>query len=357
MTLFTPYNLGPISLTNRIVMAPMTRCRAIGNVPNDLMVEYYRQRATAGLLITEGVAPSPNGLGYARIPGIYSQAQVDGWEKVTQAVHDAGGKIFVQLMHTGRIAHPGNMEEGAEIVAPSAIAAAGEMYTDALGSQPHPVPKAMTISDIQQAQAEYVQAARNAIEAGFDGVELHAANGYLINQFINTRSNQRTDEYGGSGENRVRFAIEVAQQVAAAIGADRTGIRLSPYGTYNDLEVFEGMEATYEYLAGELGKMDLAYLHLINHPSMAPGEIGAATKAKLQQAFGGTVIACGGLDKATAEATLQAGEADLAAFGRPFIPNPDLAGRMQKDLSLSAPDHKTFYTPGEKGYTDYAIAD
>ena len=356
MTLFTPYTLGPITLKNRVVMAPMTRCRAIDNLPNDVMTEYYRQRAGAGLLITEGVAPSANGLGYARIPGIYNEAQIAGWKKTTEAVHAAGGKIFIQLMHTGRIAHPGNMEAGAEIVAPSAIAASGEMYTDSLGSQAHPVPREMTLSDIEQAQEEHVQAARNAIRAGFDGVEIHGANGYLIDQFINTASNKRADDYGGSRENRVRFALEVAQQVTAAIGPVRTGIRLSPYGVYNDLEVFDGLEDTYTYLAGELGKLGLAYIHLINHPMMAPGEIGAHTKAEMQQAFGKTVILCGGLDKEKAEAVLQAGEANLTAFGRPYIPNPDLVDRMENGAPLSPPDFGTFYTPGAKGYSDYPVA-
>lgn len=334
-------------------MAPMTRSRANGNIPNDLMVQYYSERADAGLLITEGTAPSANGLGYPRIPGIYSAAQVAGWKKVTDAVHDKGGKIFIQLMHTGRVSHPENMEAGTEIVAPSAIVVSGEMYTDSKGPQAHPVPKAMTLEDIAQAQDEYVQAAKNAIEAGFDGVELHGANGYLIDQFINTASNQRSDQYGGSVENRSRFVIEVAQKVVAAIGPERTGIRLSPYGAFNDMEAFDGLEDLYEHLASELGKLKLAYIHIVNHSSMGAPAVTESVQTKIQTAFGGTIIVSGGLDKEKAEAALQAGKGELAAFGRPFLANPDLVHRMKNDLELNAPDFATFYTPGEKGYTDY----
>lgn len=357
MTLFSKFNLGNIELRNRIVMAPMTRSRAIGNIPNDLMATYYGQRADAGLLITEGVAPSANGLGYPRIPGLYSEAQVAGWKPVTDAVHAKGGKIFAQLMHTGRISHPGNMEAGTEIVAPSAILASGEMYTDAAGPQAHPVPKAMTLADIQQAQAEFVQASLNAIKAGFDGIEIHGANGYLVDQFINTASNQREDNYGGSSENRVRFAIEVAQQVAAAIGPERTGIRLSPYGAFNDMIPFDGLEDTYEYLAGELGKLNLAYIHIVDHSAMGAPEVTASVKAKIGKAFGGPIIASGGLDKDKAIAALESGEGALVAFGRPYLANPDLVTRFQNDLPLNEPDYSTFYTPGEKGYTDYPTAE
>ncbi len=357
MTLFSKFTLGNIELNNRIVMAPMTRSRAIDNIPNDLMVTYYAQRAEAGLLITEGVAPSATGLGYPRIPGLYSEAQVAGWKQVTDAVHAKGGKIFAQLMHTGRISHPANMEAGTEIVAPSAILASGEMYTDTAGPQAHPVPKAMTLADIQQAQAEFVKASENAIEAGFDGIEIHGANGYLVDQFINPASNQREDEYGGSSENRVRFAIEVAQQVAAAIGPERTGIRLSPYGAFNDMIPFDGLEDTYEYLAGELGKLNLAYIHIVDHSAMGAPEVTASVKAKIGKAFGGPIIASGGLDKAKAIAALESGVGELVAFGRPFLANPDLVKRYQNDLPLNDPDYSTFYTPGEKGYTDYPTAE
>lgn len=338
-------------------MAPMTRCRAIDNIPNEIMVEHYRQRSNAGLIITEGTAPSANGLGYARIPGIYSQAQIDGWKKVTDAVHKEGGKIFIQLMHTGRASHPDNMEPGSVMVAPSAIALSGEMYTDTNGMQPHPAPKEMTLEDISQAQNEFVHAAQNAIKAGFDGVEIHGANGYLVDQFINTASNKRTDAYGGSGENRSRFAIEVARKVAERIGKDKTGIRLSPFGAFNDMEIFEGLEETYIYLAGELGKLDLAYIHIVDHSSMGSPEVGDSVKSKIRKAFGGTIITSGGYDKVGAEKALNEGKGELVAFGRPFISNPDLVNRFKNDLPLSDPDFDTFYTPDEKGYTDYPPID
>ena len=355
MQLFSEFNLGPISLKNRVVMAPMTRCRAIDNIPNDLMAEHYRQRSAAGLIVTEGTAPSANGLGYARIPGIYNQAQIDGWKKVTEAVHKEGGKIFIQLMHTGRASHPENMESSAQMVAPSAVALSGEMYTDTMGMQAHPVPKEMTLEDIAQTQNEYVQAAKNAIEAGFDGVEIHGANGYLVDQFINTASNKRTDAYGGSGENRSRFAIEIAKKVAEAIGKERTGIRLSPFGAFNDMDIFDGLEKTYTYLAGELDKLGLAYIHLVDHSSMGLPAIGDSVKLKIRNAFDGTIIISGGYDRDGAEKKLNNGGGELVAFGRPFISNPDLVHRMKNDLPLSDPDFDTFYTPGEKGYTDYPV--
>ena len=356
MKIFTEYNLGNIKLKNRIVMAPMTRCRAIGNIPNDLMAEFYVQRADAGLLITEGVSPSPNGVGYARIPGAYSQEQINGWTKVTNSVHENGGKIFMQLMHTGRVSHPLNMENGAEILAPSAIALSGEMYTDQEGMQPYPVPKEMNSEDIESTKKEYIQAAKNAIEAGFDGIEIHGANGYLVDQFINPTTNKRVDEYGGSVENRSRFALEVAEGISDAIGADKTSIRLSPYGTFNDMEHFDSLEETYEYLATELGKLNLAYIHIVDHSSQGAPEVPQSMKDKIKTAFNGTFIASGGLDKIKAEIILNEDKGDLVAFGVPFLANPDLVNKMKNDLPLNNPDFDTFYTPGEKGYTDYPTA-
>lgn len=334
----------------------MTRSRAIGNIPNELMAEYYRQRASAGLLITEGVSPSPNGLGYTRIPGIFSQEQVDGWKKVTEAVHREGGRIFIQLMHTGRVSHPDNMPLEAEVVAPSATRLDGKMYTDKAGAQPYPLAKGMTLEDIWQAESEYVQAARNAIEAGFDGVELHGANGYLIEQFINPTTNKRTDDYGGSYENRSRFVIEVAQKVANAIGAERTGIRFSPYGTFNGMMVFDDILGTYEFMATELGKIGIVYIHTVDHSSMGAPEVPEEVKLKIQAAFKGAIIASGGFDKQRANDVLEAGRADLVAFGKPFLANPDLVHRLRNDLPFNSPDFTTFYTPGEKGYTDYPMA-
>ena len=353
MRLFNKFTLGNIELQNRIAMAPMTRCRAIKNIPNELMAEHYAQRADAGLLISEGVAPSANGLGYARIPGLFSTEQLEGWKKVTEAVHHKGGKIFAQLMHTGRASHPENMPEGSEMVAPSAIALAGEMWTDSKGSQPYPTPKEMSFEDIQQAQGEYVQAAKNAIESGFDGVELHGANGYLIDQFNNPASNQRTDAYGGSNENRFRFAIEVATKVSEAIGAEKTGIRLSPYGVFNDMQIYDGIENGFEYAAKELGKLKLAYIHIVDHSSMGAPEVPKSVKTKIREAFGGVIIASGGMDNKKAENVLANNEAELVAFGKPFISNPDLVSRLQYNAELNQPDFDTFYTPGEKGYNDY----
>jgi N-ethylmaleimide reductase len=338
-------------------MAPMTRNRAIDNLPNDLMAEYYGQRAGAGLIITEGTAPDANGLGYARIPGIYSEAQVAGWRKTTQAVHERGGLIFVQLMHTGRVSHPANMEAGTTILAPSAVAAAGEIYTDALGNQPHPEPKAMTEADLMATRDGFVRAAQNARTAGFDGVELHAANGYLLEQFLHPHTNRRTDAYGGSLENRARFVLEVAEAVAAAIGADRVGIRLSPYGVFNDLPPYDGVDEAYAWLAAQLDARGLAYIHLVDHSSMGAPAVAPTVVREIRKAFGRTLILSGGYDLARAEADLGAGNADLIAFGRPFLANPDLVERFKAGAELNAPDYTTLYTPGEKGYTDYPVLD
>ncbi len=352
-TLFTPTTLGKLQLKNRIVMSPMTRSRAIGNVPNELMEAYYKLRADAGLIITEGTSPSPNGLGYARIPGMFSDAQVQGWHRVTDGVHAAGGKIFIQLMHTGRVSHPANMQATAKIIAPSAIAAPGEMWTDSSAMQPHPVPAEMSEADIAQAITEYANSAKRAIEAGFDGVELHGANGYLIDQFLNTASNKRTDRWGGSVENRIRFAVEVAKATAAAIGADHVGMRISPYGAFNGMGPDAEMDALYERLIAELNSIGLVYIHIVDHSSMGAPEVSPVLKAKIRATFKGKYILSGGYDATRANADLDAKLGDLVAFGRPFIGNPDLVKKMQSGAELTAPDFGTFYTPGEKGYTDY----
>ncbi|MFA7399532.1 MAG: alkene reductase [Sideroxydans sp.] len=352
-TLFTPTTLGKLQLKNRVVMAPLTRSRATGNVPNELMEKYYKLRASAGLIITEGISPSANGLGYARIPGIFSDAQVAGWKRVNDGVHAAGGKIFVQLMHTGRVSHPANMAAGTKIVAPSAVALAGDMWTDTNGMQPHPVPSEMTEEDITTAIAEYANASKRAIEAGFDGVELHAANGYLIDQFLNTATNQRTDKWGGSVENRIRFAVEVAKASSAAIGAERIGMRISPYGAFNGTAPDAKMDALYLRLVEELNAIGLVYIHVVDHSSMGAPEVSAELKAKIRANFKGKYILSGGYDTARANADLDSQKGDLVAFGRPFISNPDLVAKLQSGAALTAPDFSTFYTPGEKGYTDY----
>lgn len=357
LSLFAPATLGPLALSNCIVMAPMTRSRAVeGNTPNDLMAEYYGQRAGAGLIITEGVSPSPNGTGYPRIPGLWSAPQVDGWKKVTQAVQAKGGRVFAQLMHTGRVGHPLNLPAGAEVVAPSAVVLEGTMYTDAQGMQPHPVPRAMSEADVRQAIDEFVLASRNAIAAGFDGVELHAANGYLIEQFLSPHTNQRSDVWGGSVEKRLGFAVEVAKAVVAAIGGARAGIRLSPYGANAGMKPYPGIDETYTMLVPRLASTGLQYVHLVDHSAMGAPAVPETLKRALRQAWPRTFILAGGFDRASAEAALSEGRCDLVAFGRPFLANPDLVTRLERGLALNAPDFATFYTPGPKGYTDYPVA-
>lgn len=351
MKLFEPYSVGNLRLQNRFVMAPMTRSRAIGNIPNDLMAQYYGQRSSAGLIVTEGVAPSPNALGYARIPGAFSAAQTEGWKKVAAAAHKGGAKIFMQFMHTGRIGHPLNLPQGAELVAPSAVAAAGQMWTDQSGMQAHPTPRALEASEIPGVIGEFVQAAKNAIAAGFDGIELHGANGYLIEQFLNPGTNKRTDAYGGSLEKRNRFAIEVAAAVAKAIGPEKTGIRLSPFNTFNDMVEFEETPQQYEALAKELGALKLAYIHIV-----AYAKVGEPLIRAMRAAFGGTIVVNGGLDKAKAEAAFTSGLADLGAFGTSFLANPDLPNRLKNGLPLNPLRPDTFYTGDFVGYTDYPTA-
>ena len=356
-TLFLPTTLGPLSLRNRLVMAPMTRSRAgEANVPGALMAEFYGQRATAGLIITEGTAPSSNGCGYARIPGLWSPAQVAGWRLVTDAVHGRGGRIFVQLMHTGRVGHPLNLPAGAELVAPSAIPAPGEMFTDAQGLRPHPAPRAMTEGDVRHAIQEHVDAARNAIAAGFDGVELHGANGYLLEQFLSPDTNRRIDAWGGSVEARLRFPVEVVRQVAAAIGGERLGLRLSPYGVNAGMVAYPEIDETYRRLTLVLVRTGLQVLHLVDHSAMGAPPVPAALKLALRRAWPRTFILAGGFDRAGAEQALREGRADLVAFGRPFLANPDLVARLERGLPLNAPDLATFYTPGPRGYTDYPAA-
>ena len=354
--LFSSYKLGSRELKNRIVMAPMTRSRAIGNIPNKLMAEYYEQRAGAGLIITEGTSPSPNGLGYSRIPGIYSETQVEGWKRTTDAVHSKSGKIFVQLMHTGRISHQANMSEGAVIIAPSAVKPSGQMWTDTSGLQDFPIPKEMTSEEIKQTKQEYIFAAANAMKARFDGIELHGANGYLIEQFLSPVSNKRNDNYGGSIENRCRFLLEIAEDAIKAIGKDRVGLRLSPYGVASDMPYYPEIEDTYKYLAEKLNAIGILYIHLVDHSAMGAPEVPLEIKKAIRKRFEHTLIFSGGYTMERAENELKNGIANLIAFGRPFINNPDLVERFTKGLLLSKDlDMNTFYSPGEKGYTDYPV--
>jgi len=345
--------LGSLALQNHLVMAPMTRSRATGNIPNALMAEYYAQRATAGLIITEGTSPSPDGLGYPRIPGIFSPAQVEGWKRITGAVHERGAKMFIQIMHCGRIAHALNLPAGARVLAPSPVAASGEMFTDAEGMKPHPVPQAMTGADIEATMDEFVQAAKNAVSAGFDGIELHSANGYLLEQFIRPNTNQRTDGYGGAIENRARFVLEVAEAAGGAIGKDKVGIRLSPFGVFNDMPLYDAMAADYTYLAEQLNALGLVYVHLVDHSAMGAPPVPDAIKATFRKLFTRTLILSGGYDAKRAESDLAAGKCDLIAVGRPFLANPDLVARWRTGAAVNPPDMATFYTPGPKGYTDY----
>ncbi|HTU60373.1 MAG TPA: alkene reductase, partial [Polyangiales bacterium] len=336
-----------LELRNRIVMAPMTRSRAIGNIPTDTMAQYYEQRATAGLIITEGIAPSPNGLGYARIPGLFSPEQIEGFRAITARVHARGGAIFAQLMHVGRIAHPLNMPEGARVVAPSALQAAGSMYTDAQGLQPYAAPEALSHAGIEQTKQEFVRAAENAVAAGFDGIELHGANGYLLEQFMHPHTNRRTDAYGGGDAQRNRFVLETAQAVAAAIGPERVAVRVSPYSTFNDMAAREDAVAAYADLAR--GLRGLAYIHVVGsaHPRFAE------TLAAIRSEFAGPIMLNGGFDRERAEQALEGKQAELVSFGRPFIANPDFVDRVAQKAALAEPDANTFYTPGVEGYVDY----
>ncbi len=354
ISLFSTFQMGALTLPNRVVMAPMTRCRATADhVPTPIMADYYAARASGGLLITEGVAPDANGAGYARMPGIYSAEQVSAWRDVTDAVHANNGRIAIQLMHSGRVSHPANMPPGAKVFGPSATTAPGEQYTDNEGPLPFPQAQAMSEADIEQAIAGFVAAAKNAIAAGFDMIELHGANGYLIDQFITPSTNVRTDRWGGNIEGRGRFAVEVAKRVSQAVGADRLGIRLSPFGVFNGIAPWDTVEADFTWLSEQLGQIGLAYVHIVDHSAMGAPAVPPSTKAAIYQAFNSTIILSGGYDRERANADLSADKGHLIAFGRPYIANPDLVTRLKTGAALNDPDFSTFYTPGDQGYTDY----
>ncbi|HEY0485097.1 MAG TPA: alkene reductase [Mycobacteriales bacterium] len=353
--LYEPFTLGKLDLSSRLVMAPLTRSRAgAGMVPQDLNVEYYRQRASAGLIITEGTQPSAVGQGYLNTPGIHGALQVEGWRKVADAVHGEGGRIVVQLMHVGRVSHPDN-NGGLEAVAPSALAAPGEMFT-AGGMKPHPVPRALETDELAGIVADFVSAARNAIEAGLDGVEVHAANGYLLHQFLSPVSNQRTDDHGGTPESRARFVVEVTRAVAEAIGPERVGIRISPghqVGGMGETDEAD-IAATYGALVDGLAPLGLAYLHALADPR-------SALVQDLRTRFGGPLIANSGFAVVTtreeAEQLVADDVAELVAVGRPFIANPDLPRRWQSGAPVNEPDPATFYGGDAEGYTDYPFLD
>jgi N-ethylmaleimide reductase len=351
-TLFSPYTLGDIALNNRLALAPMTRSRALeGNVTNPLAATYYVQRASAGLMITEGTQVSPQGVGYIRTPGIHSPEQVEGWKRVTDAVHRVGGTIFAQLWHVGRVSHPDF--HGSELpVAPSALPVEGEAFTQN-GKVKIPTPRALATSEIPGIVEQFRKSAQNAKAAGFDGVELHGANGYLLDQFLRDGANHRTDAYGGSLSNRARLPLEVAEAVADVFGASRVGYKLSPYfGGYSMSD--SNPVVTFPYIAKELGKLGLGYLH-VSEAIAGPMKVDGTVRVTplIRDVYDGTLIVNGGYGVDTAEAVIASGEADLVAFGVPFLANPDLPLRYRKRSLLNPPDAATFYAGEEKGYIDY----
>ncbi len=349
--LFTPLQMGPYTLANRLVMAPLTRNRAgAGNAPQAMNVEYYRQRASAGLIISEGSQISPSAVGYPATPGIHSAEQIAGWQQVTEAVHSRNGRIFLQLWHCGRVSHPWLLPGGELPVAPSAIRPEGDAFTYQ-GPQPFVTPRALEAGELPGIVEDYRKAAQNALAAGFDGVEIHAANGYLLDQFIRDGSNQRTDAYGGNLENRSRLLLEVTAAVTGVWGADRVGVRFSPINSFNDMRD-SAPQKTFDYMASAMNAFDLAYMHGMEI------DFGGGNKpnfdfAQFRRCFKGRYMANGGYDKARADAALASGHADLVAFGALFIANPDLPERFAKNAPLNAPDPSTFYGGNEKGYTDY----
>ncbi|WP_223557081.1 alkene reductase [Pseudomonas sp. BF-R-01] len=344
--LFSEVQVGRYSLSNRIVMAPMTRSRSDdAGVPSDMVATYYAQRATAGLIISEGVFPVALGKGYVRTPGIETTEQIAAWKKVADAVHARGGRIFMQLMHCGRVSHPSLLANGAQPQAPSAIKAAGQTYT-ATGLQDFVIPHALTVAEIANVVEGYRQSTRRAIEAGFDGVELHAASGYLPEQFLSTGSNQRDDQYGGSVENRARFVLEVLAAMVSEVGSDRVGIKISPEMNFNDI-VDANPQETYTYLVKQLRDFKLAYLHVALFGAQYDYH------AALRPLFDGSYLIGSGQTKDSAESLIADGKADAAVFGGAFLANPDLPERFRTGAELNTPEKDTFYAPGEEGYIDY----
>lgn len=361
--LFDPISIGDLPLPHRIVMAPLTRSRAgAGNVPTDMTVEYYRQRAGAALIITEATQISQQGQGYAWTPGIHDAEQIAGWRKVADAVHGEGGRIFLQLWHVGRISHPVFQPGGALPVAPTAMPVPGKTFiideADRGVWADVPVPQELTEDGIARIVADYAQAARNAIDAGMDGVEIHAANGYLIDQFINSASNWRSDRYGGGIENRARLLMEVTDAVIAAVGRARVAVRLTPMGRFMGMGD-DTPEETFGYIAGELDRRALAYLHVVEPSTLGiETDVGTdprwdAMVAIMRNRFTGVLMLAGGYDRASAERALATGRGDIIAFGKPFIANPDLPERFARDAALNTPDPTSFFGGDARGYIDY----
>ena len=350
--LLSPFRLGELKLKNRLVMAAMTRCRAVGNLPTDLMATYYQQRAGAGLIISEASQIDPLGTNHFGTPGIYNQAQVVGWRSITEAVHQAGGLIFLQLWHVGRLSHPA-LADGAIPVAPSAIFTEGQAYTDT-GPLPRIMPRALEVAEIPLIVDQYRRAAQHAQAAGFDGVEIHAANGYLPDQFLQDGSNQRTDQYGGSHANRTRFLLEISRAAISVWGAGRVGVRLSPVGRNNKMGDSDP-QATFGYAVKALADLDLAYLHLIEPLSSdlkQPPVINPVADY-FRPLYPGPLITCGNYTLESASEIVKRGQADMVALARLFLANPDLAERFRRHAPLNQPDPATFYTAGPLGYTDY----
>lgn len=352
--LFTPFTIGDLELPNRLVMAPLTRGRAGDQcVPNEMMVEYYRQRASAGLIISEATHISPQGRGWVGAPGIHNAEQVRGWRRVTDAVHAEGGRMFLQLWHMGRASHPDFHEGGALPVAPSAIAIGNDHIRTPQGKKPYPVPRALEREEIPGVVQQYAAATTLAREAGFDGVEIHGANGYLIDQFLRESSNQRTDDYGGSIENRARFLLEVTQAVVSTWRRERVGLRLSPTSGFND-QSDSDPEALFTYAAHQLNHFGLAYLHLLE---ALPGHVlampGPRVTPAIRKAFRGPLMVNGGYTAELGAQAIEKGETDLIAYGVPFLANPDLVERYHTGAPLNAPNFATFYAAGAQGYTDY----
>ncbi|WP_223485591.1 alkene reductase [Stenotrophomonas indicatrix] len=352
-TLFQPYPLGPLTLANRIVMAPLTRNRAgEGLVPSPLASTYYAQRASAGLIITEATQVSAQAQGYQDTPGLYTQDQIDGWRTVTDAVHARGGHIFVQLWHVGRISHVDLQPGNAAPVSASALRAQTKTFVNN-GFVDVSEPRALDIDELPAIVDDFRQAAANAIAAGFDGVEIHGANGYLLEQFIKDGANQRTDAYGGSVENRARLLLEVTAAVAREIGADRTGVRISPVSPANAISTVSDPQPQYDYIVDQLSALGIVYLHVVEGATGGPRDVAPFDFGGLRRRFNGTYLANNGYDLQLASARVSEGKADLVAFGRPFISNPDLVERLKRGAALAALNPATLYGGGAEGYTDY----
>lgn len=354
--LLTPLISGPLEFSNRVVMAPMNRRRALNGIPAKSASEYFGQRAGAGLIITDNTAVAPNGIGYLGTPGIYNQAQIDSWKRVTGEVHARAGRIFMQLVHAGRIGHYLNNEGQMPLVAPSAVTAEGLLRTPGEIYLPNSQPVEATAADVRRLIDAHIKGAVNAVEAGFGGVEIHGAHGFLPEQFLHPHTNRRTDAYGGSIAARSRFLLEIVEGTVAAIGKERTGIRLSPFVKLNDLPDYAEEAETHRYLIGALQEMGVLYIHLSDQGPVGYGKIPEAFIRELRRRYQGLVVLAGGYTAKTAEAALQAGLADLIAFGKPFIANPDLPERFRHNIPLAAGDPDTYYQGGDEGYTDYPVA-